>query len=423
MRNWMIIILAGGALVGLIWVQYDLLKVGILLEKGRLDRTMKGVMEDIKERIDTSAILRKQISLKHRGEEKVLAGLEEEVQETLRDTIEDIVWEELRARKLIVEFEFALIDGFTLSTIVEKGSISLEDEAPYKLLGGKQLISDCRCLPYMHVWVVDWFAFLLQRLARVIIPSLLFMLVLIACMAWLFRMLKQQKKLDRVKNDFINNLTHELKTPVFSISLLLKLVRKGIADGNKKKIEEYLQLIEKENKQLKGHIDMVLELASLESGKFNLELRPAKIHALLQEVLSQFQPKLEDKKGRLRIASESIVTDLHIDQSHFQNMLNNLLENALKYNDKIPIIEINTRVEEQRYFIEVKDNGIGISTDDQKQIFDKFYRVSTGDLHRVKGFGLGLNYVKQVVEAHKGQITVKSKIGEGSTFTIELPIY
>lgn len=419
----MIIILAGGALVGLIWVQYDLLKVGILLEKGRLDRTMKGVMEDIKERIDTSAILRKQISLKHRGEEKVLAGLEEEVQETLRDTIEDIVWEELRARKLIVEFEFALIDGFTLSTIVEKGSISLEDEAPYKLLGGKQLISDCRCLPYMHVWVVDWFAFLLQRLARVIIPSLLFMLVLIACMAWLFRMLKQQKKLDRVKNDFINNLTHELKTPVFSISLLLKLVRKGIADGNKKKIEEYLQLIEKENKQLKGHIDMVLELASLESGKFNLELRPAKIHALLQEVLSQFQPKLEDKKGRLRIASESIVTDLHIDQSHFQNMLNNLLENALKYNDKIPIIEINTRVEEQRYFIEVKDNGIGISTDDQKQIFDKFYRVSTGDLHRVKGFGLGLNYVKQVVEAHKGQITVKSKIGEGSTFTIELPIY
>lgn len=419
----MIIILAGGALAGLIWVQYDLLKVGILLEKGRLDRTMKGVMEDIKERIDTSAILRKQISLKHRGEEKVLAGLEEEVQETLRDTIEDIVWEELRARKLIVEFEFALIDGFTLSTIVEKGSISLEDEAPYKLLGGKQLISDCRCLPYMHVWVVDWFAFLLQRLARVIIPSLLFMLVLIACMAWLFRMLKQQKKLDRVKNDFINNLTHELKTPVFSISLLLKLVRKGIADGNKKKIEEYLQLIEKENKQLKGHIDMVLELASLESGKFNLELRPAKIHALLQEVLSQFQPKLEDKKGRLRIASESIVTDLHIDQSHFQNMLNNLLENALKYNDKIPIIEINTRVEEQRYFIEVKDNGIGISTDDQKQIFDKFYRVSTGDLHRVKGFGLGLNYVKQVVEAHKGQITVKSKIGEGSTFTIELPIY
>ena len=419
----MIIILAGGALVGLIWVQYDLLKVGILLEKGRLDRTMKGVMEDIKERIDTSAILRKQISLKHRGEEKVLAGLEEEVQETLRDTIEDIVWEELRARKLIVEFEFALIDGFTLSTIVEKGSISLEDEAPYKLLGGKQLISDCRCLPYMHVWVVDWFAFLLQRLARVIIPSLLFMLVLIACMAWLFRMLKQQKKLDRVKNDFINNLTHELKTPVFSISLLLKLVRKGIADGNKKKIEEYLQLIEKENKQLKGHIDMVLELASLESGKFNLELRPAKIHALLQEVLSQFQPKLEDKKGRLRRASESIVTDLHIDQSHFQNMLNNLLENALKYNDKIPIIEINTRVEEQRYFIEVKDNGIGISTDDQKQIFDKFYRVSTGDLHRVKGFGLGLNYVKQVVEAHKGQITVKSKIGEGSTFTIELPIY
>jgi two-component system phosphate regulon sensor histidine kinase PhoR len=103
-------------------------------------------------------------------------------------------------------------------------------------------------------------------------------------------------------------------------------------------------------------------------------------------------------------------------------MLNNLLENALKYNDKTPIIEINTRLEEQKYYIEIKDNGIGISADDQKQIFDKFYRVSTGDLHQVKGFGLGLNYVKQVIEAHKGQITVKSKIGEGSTFTIELPI-
>ena len=418
----MIIILAGGALAGLIWVQYDLLKVGILLEKGRLDRTMKGVMDDIKERIDTSAILRKQISLKHQGEEKALARLEEEVQETLRDTMEDIVWEELRERKLIVEFEFALIDGFTLGTIVEKGDISLENEAPYKLLGGDQLISECRCLPYMHIRVVDWFEFLLQRLARVIIPSLLFMLVLIACMAWLFRMLKQQRKLDRVKNDFINNLTHELKTPVFSISLLLKLVRKSISDGKKEKTEEYLQLIEKENKQLKGHIDMVLELASLESGKFNLELRPTKVHALLQEILSQFQPKLEDKNGMLQETIEPITNDLHIDKSHFQNMLNNLLENALKYNDKTPIIEINTRLEEQKYCIEIKDNGIGISADDQKQIFDKFYRVSTGDLHQVKGFGLGLNYVKQVVEAHKGQITVRSKIGEGSTFTIELPI-
>jgi two-component system phosphate regulon sensor histidine kinase PhoR len=248
------------------------------------------------------------------------------------------------------------------------------------------------------------------------------MLVLIACMAWLFRMLKQQRKLDRVKNDFINNLTHELKTPVFSISLLLKLVRKSISDGKKEKTEEYLQLIEKENKQLKGHIDMVLELASLESGKFNLELRPTKVHALLQEILSQFQPKLEDKNGTLHVTIEPIANDLHIDKSHFQNMLNNLLENALKYNDKTPIIEINTRLEEQKYYIEIKDNGIGISADDQKQIFDKFYRVSTGDLHQVKGFGLGLNYVKQVIEAHKGQITVKSKIGEGSTFTIELPI-
>lgn len=418
----MIIILAGGALAGLIWVQYDLLKVGILLEKGRLDRSMKGVMDDIKERIDTSAILRKQISLKHQGKEKALALLEEKLQETLRDTMEDIVWEELRARKLIVEFEFALIDGFTLSKIVEKGNISLENEAPYKLLGGKQLISDCRCLPYMHIRVVDWFAFLLQRLARVIIPSLLFMLVLIACMAWLFRMLKQQRKLDRVKNDFINNLTHELKTPVFSISLLLKLVRKSISDDKKEKTEEYLQLIDKENKQLKGHIDMVLELASLESGKFNLELRPTKVHALLQEILSQFQPKLEDKKGTLQVVIEPVANELHIDKSHFQNMLNNLLENALKYNDKIPIIEINTRLEEQNYCIEIKDNGMGISADDQKQIFDKFYRVSTGDLHQVNGFGLGLNYVKQVVEAHKGQITVKSKIGEGSTFTIDLPI-
>jgi len=167
---------------------------------------------------------------------------------------------------------------------------------------------------------------------------------------------------------------------------------------------------------------MVLELASLESGKFNLELRPTKVHALLQEILSQFQPKLEDKKGTLQVVIEPVANELHIDKSHFQNMLNNLLENALKYNDKIPIIEINTRLEEQNYCIEIKDNGMGISADDQKQIFDKFYRVSTGDLHQVKGFGLGLNYVKQVVEAHKGQITVKSKIGEGSTFTIDLPI-
>ncbi len=423
MRNWIIIALALGALFGLIWIQYDLLKVGVLLEKNRLDRKIDQAILATAENIDSSTIVRGQILSLHRHDVSQLRLLEQMLPEHLKDDVRELIQSELRKQKINLPFEFAIIEANTYKTIIQSAGFVSDWTNPntFRHSIGNRIVSECYCRPALLVQVEHSYSYLLQRLARVIIPSVLFTLILIACIVWLYHLLKQHRKLDQVKNDFINNLTHELKTPVFSISLLLKLIRQTLKTGREEKTDEYLRLIEKENQHLKGHIDMVLELASLESGKFQLEKKMQPIEPLLKTTVEAFLPKVEQKNGRIQLETHATETALPIDETHFSNAIKNLIENAIKYNEQVPDIIIETNSKEDAYHIAVRDNGIGIPADDQKKVFDKFYRVPTGNLHQVKGFGLGLNYVRQVVEAHGGHIQLKSKEKEGSTFTITLP--
>jgi signal transduction histidine kinase len=236
-----------------------------------------------------------------------------------------------------------------------------------------------------------------------------------------FRNLMEEKRLSNLKTDFINNMTHELKTPLSTITVAGKTLEMVQIRTNEEKILETAKLIGKQSVHLNQLINMILEISMWERTQFQLDKKTVDIEEMMNDVVDSF------KSGGGNGASISQKynfsgTKVDLDVVYFTTLINNLLSNAVKYSDKEPAIEIEGSISENNIAIKVSDNGIGISKNDQKHIFDKFYRASTGNIHKYKGLGLGLYYVKKIAEAHSGDVTVSSKPGKGSIFTITLPI-
>jgi two-component system phosphate regulon sensor histidine kinase PhoR len=234
----------------------------------------------------------------------------------------------------------------------------------------------------------------------------------------------RQKKLSEVKNDFINNMTHELKTPIATIRISSEtLLNLDIQKDDPEKLQRYAGIIYKENKRLEQQVERVLNIAKLDKDEIKLKLETFCIHEIIEEAKENFQfNQLEEQGGKISLDLQASQHLIKADVVHVTNIINNLLDNALKYCDKVPDIEISSRNNKNKITISVKDNGKGISRENQKYIFDKFFRVSTGNLHDVKGFGLGLYYVKTITEQLGGAVSVKSSLGKGSEFSITFPV-
>lgn len=233
----------------------------------------------------------------------------------------------------------------------------------------------------------------------------------------------KQKRLSEVITDFINNMTHELKTPIATISLSSEMIMRLDLDDDLEKAKKYAGIIFKENKRLETQVERVLNISTLDTENTTLNKKSLDFHELLAEVKDTFDFNQLANGGKILIENNASVFTIQVDPIHITNVVYNLLDNAVKYSTTKPVISITTKNERNHLVIEIKDNGIGIRKEDLKMIFDKFYRVSTGNIHDIKGFGLGLFYVKLIINEHNGSIDVKSKIGEGSTFTIKLPFY
>ena len=233
----------------------------------------------------------------------------------------------------------------------------------------------------------------------------------------------KQKRLSEVITDFINNMTHELKTPIATISLSSEMIMRLDLDDDLEKAKKYAGIIFKENKRLETQVERVLNISTLDTENTTLNKKSLDFHELLAEVKDTFDFNQLANGGKILIENNASVFTIQADPIHITNVVYNLLDNAVKYSTTKPVISITTKNERNHLVIEIKDNGIGIRKEDLKMIFDKFYRVSTGNIHDIKGFGLGLFYVKLIINEHNGSIDVKSKIGEGSTFTIKLPFY
>jgi two-component system phosphate regulon sensor histidine kinase PhoR len=231
----------------------------------------------------------------------------------------------------------------------------------------------------------------------------------------------KQKRLSEVITDFINNMTHELKTPIATISLSSEMIMRLETDDDVEKAKKYAGIIFKENKRLETQVERVLNISTLDTENTTLNKKSLDFHELLVEVKDTFDFNQLANGGKILIENNASIFTIQADPIHITNVVYNLLDNAVKYCITKPFISITTKNERNYLVIEIKDNGIGIRKEDLKMIFDKFYRVSTGNIHDIKGFGLGLFYVKLIINEHNGSIDVKSKLGEGSAFTIKLP--
>lgn len=261
-----------------------------------------------------------------------------------------------------------------------------------------------------------------QDSSGLILPSVILILLLITLFAYIIYVINRQKILAELKNDFINNLTHEFNTPLFSIGLTSSLLARSDAVYQSDKLKGYVELITTEKNRLQNQVDKILRLTAVESVSGILEKEKVDIEALIEQNLAVFSPVISEKQGSIHFHAAATNHYVEGDPVHLFNALSNLIDNAIKYSVKIPEIVVETRNAGQGMLISIRDNGIGMTKGDIQMIFKKFYRIKQGDRHDVKGFGIGLSYVKQIIELHQGSIEVKSRPGEGSEFIIHLPV-
>ena len=255
----------------------------------------------------------------------------------------------------------------------------------------------------------------------VVLSSIAIIIILIGSFYYTISTIFRQKKLSEVKNDFINNMTHEFKTPISTISLASEVLSDNTIEKSRETEEKYLKIIRNENKRLGGMVENILQAATLDKGELKLKIQETDVHQVIKDVLQSLSLQIQNKHGEAVTELNAQRYSLFADRMHIGNIIYNMVDNALKYCNETPRIVISTESDRNQLIITVKDNGIGIKKEDQKKIFDTFYRVPTGNVHNVKGFGLGLSYVKAVVEKHGGHIEVNSELNKGSAFVVYLP--
>lgn len=254
------------------------------------------------------------------------------------------------------------------------------------------------------------------------VGSVVLILLLILSLFYLLRIYNRELRIAKHTKELLNNVSHEFKTPLSSIALASNMIRKKRYGTDYEKLGNYAELISKENRKLQNLVESLLRLEAVERNEFDYNRENTTIEDLIKEGASTCEMLLEEKFGQIKYDFQSEGAQVFVDKLHFVNVFVNLLSNAIKYSKRNPNIDIATRIENENLVILVKDNGIGIPAKFQKYIFDKYYRVPTGDVHDAKGFGIGLAYVKQIVEAHSGTISVESTSSEGTVFRIELPV-
>jgi two-component system, OmpR family, phosphate regulon sensor histidine kinase PhoR len=261
---------------------------------------------------------------------------------------------------------------------------------------------------------------LVKSLSLLLPASLLFSLIIIIAFSISIWMVIRQKKISDIKTDFINNMTHEFKTPIATISLAADTIVNPKIIENQEKITQFIRIIKDENKRMNLQVERILQMALLERNELELKLENIDIHQLIKKSIENLDVQLKKQNGQIQTRFNAVHSNYFIDAVHFTNVINNLLDNALKYTLNPPEIVVTTEQKESGIVVSVQDKGLGMSKEAQSRIFEKFYRVSKGDIHNIKGFGLGLSYVKAIIEAHGGRIGVKSELGKGSRFDLYL---
>jgi two-component system, OmpR family, phosphate regulon sensor histidine kinase PhoR len=343
--------------------------------------------------------------------------------------------QELLNRGIQLEYHYAIISNSQKTIVLLDGYYVFEEEtdsigllpigvgifqSPYKVEMFKdadRLESSGQLALFLpglslHIWNTLW---------GTLIGSFIFTGLILFCFIYALSIVFRQKKLSEMKTDFINNMTHEFKTPIATISLAAESVTSEKVIHSPEHILRFMQIIRQENERMLNQVEQVLQIAQLEKESLSLQKIQLNMHDMLQRAADQIYLQIESREGSIDLQLNAANPNIFGDQVHIENIVYNLLDNAIKYSKGKPVINILTENTDTELVMSFKDEGIGISKEQKKYIFDKFYRVPTGNVHDVKGFGLGLSYVKAMIEAHGGQIDVQSDPGKGSTFVVSIP--
>ena len=261
---------------------------------------------------------------------------------------------------------------------------------------------------------VDSILYLYMSLFLVVVIAVLFLISV--------RTVANQRRLDKMKNEFISNMTHEIKTPISTISLACEMLQDNTIAQDIDSRANFVGIIADENARMRLLVETILQSSKMSNSNYHLNTTEVDVNKLVEHVAKSFRLTLEGRGGKMETHLEAVPSTLFADELHLTNLIYNLVDNGIKYSTGAPHIIVSTARKGDHFLISVQDYGIGISKADQKHVFEKFYRVSTGNVHNVKGFGIGLNYVAQVVRLHHGSINLESEVGKGSTFTVSFPI-
>ena len=329
---------------------------------------------------------------------------------------EKIIERNLESMNINLDFEYAIFDQDSITKISsEKFDLSNQSYSSLIFKDENDLSNYS-----LKVAFPGRTPFLLGSLVSVIITSIIFTSIIIIAYVTTILLLLRQRQISQIKTDFINNMTHEFKTPIATINLALSAIKNPKTIVNKKKVKKYLQMIYDENNRMHDQVENVLMISHLERNQLNIEKTKQDINEIIDLAISHVSLIVENNNGNIITEKDADNSMVIGNETHLINVMVNILDNAIKYNDNSPEIFIKTLNIGSRVLIEIKDNGIGMSKAVQSKIFEKFYRKQTGDLHDVKGHGLGLAYVKKIIAFHNGNITVDSAVGKGSKFTIQL---
>jgi two-component system, OmpR family, phosphate regulon sensor histidine kinase PhoR len=317
---------------------------------------------------------------------------------------------------VIVNDHFVVVDPSLQGTQAN----SLLYNSPYKVALFPQ---DVESPGFLNVYFPNHASLVLGNVWKALVASILFTGLILLCFAWTIHVIFRQKKVSEMKNDFINNMTHEFKTPIATISLAADAISSPMILQNTDKIKRFIDIIKQENRRMNAQVERVLQMALIDRNEFKLNIEHVDLHQLIKDAIANFSLQIESRQGHITADLQAAEHMIDADATHLANIIHNLLDNANKYSPDQPDITIKTHDAGSAIELSISDNGIGISKESRKLIFDKFYRVHTGNLHDVKGFGLGLSYVKAIVTAHRGAIDVRSEVGKGSTFVLTLPHY
>ncbi|MBA4167522.1 MAG: HAMP domain-containing histidine kinase [Chitinophagaceae bacterium] len=274
----------------------------------------------------------------------------------------------------------------------------------------------------MIMVVPDIKALVFRQMRWMIVGAIFFTLMIVSAFYITVYALLRQKKLSEIKNDFINNMTHEFKTPLATISLAVDAMRNNKVIEDRTRMDYFSGIIKEENKRMNKHVETILQAALMDKQDIQLSKEPLHVHEIITDTVSNYTLQLQEIEGRIEVKLNAINDLINGDEVHFKNLISNLIDNAVKYSKDKLVLKISSNNTGKNIMLRFEDNGIGMSKETVKRIFEKFYRAHTGNLHNVKGFGLGLSYVKTIIDALGGRIRVESALGKGSSFTLEVPV-